>query len=134
LQTLVKRDIWTIARQLSEALEETPELQEYRRTEDAVLADDAAIDLIREYENKKRTVKRSKGKTPQEQMEAVTDFMEVESRFEAHEVIQAYWAAREKIDALLDRLNAVITFPITGSEAPKQKGGCGSSGGGCGCS
>lgn len=130
---MVKKDIWSIARELSEALEETPDIQEYRRTEDAVLADDDAVQLIRDYEKAKRAVKRSKGKSPQEQMEAVTTFMEIEARFEAHEVIQAYWSTRERLDSLLERLNTVITFPITGSDAPPRKGGCGSSGG-CGCS
>lgn len=134
MQVMVKRDIWALARELSEALEETPELLEYRRTEDAVLADDNAIQLIRDYETAKRAVKKSKGKTPQEQMDAVSAFMEIEARFEAHEVIQAYWTARERIDSLLDRINAVVTFPLTGSDAPQKKGGCGTSGGGCGCS
>lgn len=134
MQVMVKKDIWALARELSEALEETPELQEYRQTEDAVLADDAAIQLIRDYEATKRAVKRSKGKTPQEQMDAVSAFMEIEAQFEAHSIIQAYWTARERIDSLLERVNSVITFPITGIDAPQKKGGCGSSGGGCGCS
>ena len=130
----VRKDIWMLAHELAEAIEETAEIQRYRETEDAVLADDDAVALIREYENTKRAVKKSKGKSPQEQMDAVSRFMEVEERFNNHQVIQAYWTAREEIDALLERINTVITFPLTGTEAPKKKGGCSSSGGGCGCS
>lgn len=123
-----------LARELAEAIEESEELITYRRTEDAVLEDQEALDLIREYEAAKRAVKRSKTKPPQEQMLLVSRFMEIEERFNAHPTIQAYWTARVGLDAFLDRINAVVTFPITGQDQPKVKGGaCGSGGGGCGC-
>lgn len=128
-----KKDVWMLARELAEAIEESPQLQEYRQTEDAVLADPDALNLIRDYEAAKRSVKRSKTKPPDEQMLLVSRFMEIEERFNTHETIQAYWNARVTLDSFLDRINAVVTFPITGQEEPKVKGGCGSSGGGCGC-
>lgn len=122
-----------LARDLAEAIEESPQLVEYRRTEDAVLEDQEALDLIRTYEAAKRSVKQSKTKPPEEQMQLVSRFMEIEERFNSHEVIQAYWTARVNLDAFLDRINAVVTFPITGQEEPRVKGGCSTSGGGCGC-
>lgn len=129
-----KRDVWLIARELAMAVEESPELLEFRRTEDAVLADGEALDLIRDYEESKRAVKFSKTKPPAEQAVLIEEFMAIEERFNQHPVIQAHWAARERLDAFLDRVNAVVTYPITGREEPKAKGGgCGSSGGGCGC-
>lgn len=129
-----KKDIWLLARELAEAIEESPELERYRRTEDAVLADDEALVLIREYEVAKRSVKKSKTAPPAEQMLLVERFMEIEERFNSHEVIQAYWSARVALDDLLEKVNAVVTFPITGTEEPKVKSGGCSSGGGCGCS
>lgn len=132
MQVKTKKEIWLIARELAEAIEESDELQMYRSTEDAVLADDEALELIREYEAAKRAVKKSKTRTPQEQMLLVSRFMEIEERFNAHPVIQAYWNARTTLDSMLERVNAVVTFPITGTDEPKVKGGCGSSGG-CGC-
>lgn len=123
-----------LARELAAAIEESPELLDYRRTEDAVLADQEALDLIRDYEAAKRAVKKSKTKPPAEQHALVERFMAIEERFNQHPVIQAYWTARTELDAFLDRINAVVTFPITGEEAPKVKGGACSSGGGCGCS
>jgi len=122
-----------LARELAEAIAETPELQEYRRTEDAVLADPEAVALIQEYEAAKRAVKRSRGRPPEEQQALVERFLAVEERFNAHPAIQAYWNARVALDAFTDRLNAVTTFPIAGQEAPKTKGGACGSGGGCGC-
>jgi cell fate (sporulation/competence/biofilm development) regulator YlbF (YheA/YmcA/DUF963 family) len=128
-----RKNIWLIARELAEAIEESPELRRYRETEDIVLQDDEALALIREYEVAKRAVKKSKTKPPEEQMMLVQRFMEIEEQFNAHKVIQDYWNARVALDALLEKVNAVVTFPITGTEAPKIKGGC-STGGGCSCS
>lgn len=123
-----------LARELAQAIAETPELQEYRRTEDLVLADPEALDLIRDYEAAKRAVKYSKNRPPEQQQVLVERFMTIEERFNTHPTIQAYWTARVAVDEFMDRVNAVVTFPITGSEAPKVKGGaCGSGGGGCGC-
>lgn len=132
MSVATRSDVWMLARELAQAIEESPELLAYRETEDAVLADQEALDLIREYEAAKRSVKRSKTKPPAEQMLLVERFMTIEERFNAHAVIQAYWEARVNLDSFMDRINAVVTYPITGEEAPKVKGGCGSSGG-CGC-
>jgi len=127
------QDVWILARELAQAIAETPELQEYRRTEDAALADSAAVALIREYEAAKRDVKLSRGKPPEEQTRLVERFMAIEERFNSHTAIQAYWNARVALDAFMDRVNAVVTFPITGQEAPKVKGGACGPGGSCGC-
>lgn len=128
----VRQDIWILARELAQLIEETPELQRFRETEDAILNDDEALAIVREYEARKRAVKLARNLPPAEQMARVEAFMEIEERWNANPKIQAYWQAREQLDAFMDRLNAVITFPITGTEAPRVRGGCGS-GGGCGC-
>lgn len=135
-----KKSVWELARELAKALEETDEMVAYRTTEDAVLEDQEALDLIRDYETAKRAVKKSKAMPPEQQAALVTRFMQIEERFDSHPTIQAYWNARTRLDAMLDRINAVVTFPITGQDEPKVKGGacstggsC-STGGGCGCS
>lgn len=128
----VRADLWILARELARALEESPEIQRFRETEDALLADEEALAIVREYEARKRAVKFSRNLPQAEQMQRIEAFMAVEAQWNANPRIQAYWQAREELDALMDRLNAVITYPITGAEAPRPKGGCGS-GGGCGC-
>ncbi|HYF77091.1 MAG TPA: YlbF family regulator [Symbiobacteriaceae bacterium] len=135
-----KKSVWELARELAKSIEESDELIAYRTTEDAVLADQEALDLIRDYETAKRAVKKSKALPQEQQVALVTRFMQIEERFDSHPTIQAYWNARTSLDAFMDRINAVVTFPITGEEAPKVKGGacstggsC-STGGGCGCS
>jgi cell fate (sporulation/competence/biofilm development) regulator YlbF (YheA/YmcA/DUF963 family) len=141
IQSPEPKNIWMIARELAEAIEESPELLRYRETEDTVLQDEEAIQLIRTYEAAKRAVKKSKTKPAEEQIALVNRFMEVEEQFNTHEVIQAYWTARVTLDSLLEKVNHVVTYPITGTEAPKTGGGCSSgsggscsTGGGCGCS
>gem|GEM_PF-1910931 len=134
MQIETRKSVWELARELAKAIEETDELVRYRETEDAVLADNEALDLIRDYEAAKRAVKMSKTAPPEQQVLLINGFMALEERFDAHPTIQAYWDARTRLDAFMDRVNAVVTFPITGEEAPKVKGGaCGSGGGGCGC-
>lgn len=123
-----------LARELAKALEEAPELAAFRETEDALLADPEAVRLIGEFEAGKRAVKFSKNKPPEEQMQLIEHFMAIEEQFNVHPLIQAYSRARDNLDLLMERINAVITYPITGAEAPPRKSGCGSGGeGGCGC-
>src|SRR2546428_11087732 len=81
------KNIWLIARELAEAIEESPEIQRFRETEDTVLQDEGAVQLIREYEAAKRSVKKSKTKPPEEQIMLVQRFMEIEEQFNNHEVI-----------------------------------------------
>lgn len=125
------KDVWALARELAEAIEQSPQLQAFRRTEDALLSDDEALLLIQEYEARKRAVKSSRDKSKEEQQGLIHRFLEVEERFKSHAGIQAHWKARIDLDAFLDRINTVVTFPITGQQEPKPQGGCGS--GGCGC-
>lgn len=123
------RDVWLIARELAEAVAESPEVEAFRRTEDALLADDEALAIIRTYEACKRAVKQSRTQPPEVQNRLMEEFLAAEDRFKANSLIQAHWQARIRLDRLLERINAVVTFPITGTEAPRRAG-CS----GCGCS
>jgi cell fate (sporulation/competence/biofilm development) regulator YlbF (YheA/YmcA/DUF963 family) len=133
MTTQTRQDALTIARALAQAIEQSDEIEAYRRTEQTILDDPEAIILIREYELSKRAVKKSKHLSPIEQLPLLERFMTVEAQFNEDAVIQSYWNARTGLDAFMDRVNAVVTFPFTGEDAPKIKGGCGS-GGSCGCS
>lgn len=113
--------VWSLARELAEALEESDELQAFRQTEDTVLADDEALELIREFEVAKRALNKAKKAPIEEQMLLAERFMQIEERFNAHRAIQAYWAARTNLDALMQRINAIVTAPITGEEAPPDR-------------
>lgn len=125
-----RKNMWMLARELAEAIAESPELAAFRSTEAELLADAEAVSLVRRYEDAKRAVKLSKGRPKEEQEARLDEFLRIEEQFNAHPLISAHWEARTRLDALLERLNAVITHPITGTMAPPPRGGCG---GGCGC-
>lgn len=118
-----------LARELAEAIAESPELQAFRSTEARLLADAEAVALVRQYEAAKRAIKLAKGLPPEEQEARIDEFLRIEERFSAHPAITAHQEARARLDQLMERLNAVITYPITGTVAPRPRGGCG----GCGC-
>lgn len=124
-----RRNMWMLARELAEALAASPEVEAFRSTEARLLADEEAVALVREYEAAKRAVKLSAGRPPEEQKARIEEFLRIEERFQAHPAIAAHQEARVRLDRLLERLNAVITHPITGTVAPRSRGGCG----GCGC-
>jgi cell fate (sporulation/competence/biofilm development) regulator YlbF (YheA/YmcA/DUF963 family) len=122
--------IFDLARDLAEAIEESEELYTFRVTEDAVLADDEALALIREYEVARRALAKAKKAPLQEQMLLGERFMGIEAQFQNHPIIQAYWTARTEMDAYMERINAIVTFPITGDDTPKVRSSSG--GGSCG--
>ena len=140
-RTQVTRDIFDLAREMAELMADRPEVIALRETEDALLADPESVALVREYENVKRAVKKTKGLPKDEQLAAITVFMAVEDRWNENALIQAYWTARENMDRLMENLNQIITFPIHGEEewsggrktgcSTGDGGGCGS--GSCGC-
>lgn len=128
-----KRDIFDLAHEMADLLAERPEVIELQDSEDALHNDPAAVALVKEYEKKKRAVKMSKTKTKDEQLALITEFMDVEDRWNASQVIQRYYTAREQIDLFMENLNLIITYPVTGEEFPTggRKTGCSSGGGGC---
>jgi cell fate (sporulation/competence/biofilm development) regulator YlbF (YheA/YmcA/DUF963 family) len=128
--TLTKRDLFALARELSQALAQCEELQAWQEAEDAMLNDPEAMAIIDAYEQSKKHLKVAARQGMQAMEAAMNAFMDAEERLNNHPGIQAYKAARDRLDALVEQLNAIITFPIFGEEAPKRVG-CGS-GGGCG--
>ena len=132
MSVATRRDVWMLARELAEAIAETPELQEYRRTEDAVLADPEAVALIQEYEAAK-SGEAFRGRPRRSSRPWSNGSWPSRSGSTPTRPFRPTGTPGWRCDAFMDRLNAVITFPITGQEAPKTKGGACGSGGGCGC-
>ncbi len=136
LRTQVSKDIFDLAREMAELMASRPEVIALRQSEDALLADAESVRLVREYEDAKRAVKRTKGLPKEEQMKAIMAFMPLEDSWNENPLIQAYWAARENMDRLMENLNQIITFPLHGDEewSGGRKTGCsGGDSGGCSC-
>lgn len=116
------------ARELSELLEQTEELNEYVRLETEMLNNPEVIELRQVYERRENAYNMAR-MTFQDTPEDKWLVSQAKKKWESHPAVQAYRAAQDRLQALLDTLNAIITFPITGDEQPAAKGGCGS--GGC---
>ncbi len=119
------------AREVSRLLEDTPELKEYLAAELRMLNDDAASALRRELERREEEARGVRPGDP-EYGGALGEYLAAQAAWLEHPVVKEYHQARERLDGLLARINAVITFPITGDETPAPSRGCGGCGGGCG--
>jgi len=124
------------ARELSELLEESEEVREFVAAEEAMLNDPEAMRLLKEAEEAKNythfaAATRDKALSKR----AMEDYRKAEAAQREYPPIRRYNEAKDRLQAMLDRLNAIITYPITGKENPGGGvGGCGSGGSCGGCS
>lgn len=119
------------ARELSRLLEDTSELKEYLSAELQMLNDDGASELRLELERQEEEV-RFHGPADPGYSEALGMYLAAQAAWRERPSVKEYFRAQERLDQLLARINAVITYPITGDENPVPARGCGGCGGGCG--
>lgn len=126
------------ARELSELLAESEEVAEFTAAEEAMLNDPEATRLLKEAEEAKQYTHFTAATRDKALMDrAMADFYKAEEAQREYPPIRRYNEAKDALQVLLDRLNAIITYPITGTENPTGGGGGCGSGGGCssgGCS
>lgn len=125
-----KRDLYSLARELSRALAASPELVAFHQAEDDLFADPGAMALIDAFEQAKKAVKTAIPQGPAAAEAALTHQMDLQDRMDRHALIRRYKQTRDNLDRLVENLNAIITFPIYGEDTPARTSGCG--GGGCG--
>lgn len=126
------------ARELSELLADSEEVAEFTAAEEAMLNDPEASRLLKEAEEAKQYTHFTAATRDKALMDrAMEDFYKAEEAQREYPPIRRYNEAKDALQVLLDRLNAIITYPITGNENPVGGGGGCGSGGGCssgGCS
>lgn len=124
------------ARELSELLAESEEVAEFIAAEEAMLNDPEATRLLKEAEEAKQYTHFTAATRDKALMDrAMADFYKAEEAQREYPPIRRYNEAKDALQVLLDRLNAIITYPITGTENPAGGGGgCGSGGCSGGCS
>ena len=122
------------ARELSDLLAESEEVREFAAAEEAMLNDPEAARLLKEAEEAKGYTHFTAATRDKALMKrAMDDFYKAEAAQRDYPPIHRYNEAKDRLQYLLDRLNAIITFPITGSDSiTSGGGGCGSGGGSCG--
>ncbi|MDL2289579.1 YlbF family regulator [Clostridia bacterium OttesenSCG-928-F22] len=130
-------DVIEQAIQLGMALAESKEIQALHFAEDALAQDDTAIELLRTLEEQKNAMaqllmQEDVEREKVEELSSVID--ELEKAALENTVIAAVKDSQEGFSSLMEKINAVLKFYITG-ETETTGGGCAGSCDGCaGCS
>lgn len=117
------------ARELADALSNSPELADAREKEIIMNKDPEAVAIINEFQEKQRDLymAQMQGQEPSEEQKANVEA--IEQKMQENPKISAYIDAQEKFETILKSVNMIITKALSGEE----ESGCGggSCGGGC---
>ena len=102
---------------------------------DGMNNDETAVILLASYNQKrKEELEKLKGKEPsKEELEAFKKLMQEEfEKIMKNDKIATYVAANKELDSLMEQVNAVLAYFISGEEEHKHSHGCGGSCSSCG--
>ncbi|MCX7714611.1 MAG: YlbF family regulator [Clostridia bacterium] len=120
-------DIIEKTKELGEMIRSSNEMARLKAAEDIQNNDETAQNLLKEYNLKRINISRDmqNGKISKEEAmkKAQNDFDELSK----NEVISAYIAAKREFDAMVQKINDVLNFYITGHDSS-----CGHDCGSCG--
>lgn len=124
-------EIFEKARELGEAIIASKEFKELKEAEQNQENDPAALELLKNYSDvrTKLAAEIQKGDVGEERMAAIRE--ELEQAYEemtTNDNITAYINAQRTFQAIIDQMNNIISFHITG----KMPGGCSGSCSTCG--
>lgn len=124
-------EIFEKARELGEAIIESKEFKELKEAEQNQENDPVALELLKNYSDvrTKLAAEIQKGDVGEERMAAIRE--ELEQAYEemtTNDNITAYINAQRTFQAIIDQMNNIISFHITG----KMPGGCSGSCSTCG--
>lgn len=124
-------EIFEKARELGEAIIESKEFKELKEAEQNQENDPVALELLKNYSDvrSKLAAEIQKGDVGEERMAAIRE--ELEQAYEemtTNDNITAYINAQRTFQAIIDQMNNIISFHITG----KMPGGCSGSCSTCG--
>ena len=124
-------EIFEKARELGEAIMESEEYKELKRAETEQENDEEALSLLKEYNDirKKLAEEIKDSSVSEERVSEIREKLEeAYSKITTNDHITAYINAQQKFRAVIDQMNSIISFHITG----KLPGGCGGSCESCG--
>ena len=122
------------AEELGELIAESPERQNAMNANDRVNNDREASAVLDNYNRNRREAlnKLSDHEPTKEELEDFRNFMNEEfGKLIKNPVIAEYLEANKKYDSLVERVNAILTYYITGQEAEGSCSGSCSTCGGC---
>jgi len=127
-------EIFEKARELGEAIIESAEYKELKAAELAQEQDENALTLLKEYSDvrSRLAAEIQKGDVSEERIAQIRE--ELETAYEkmtTNDAITAYINAQRTFQAIIDQMNNIISFHITGKMPGGCSGNCSSCGGDC---
>ncbi len=121
-------EILAKARELGQAIVDSEEFKALKECEEAQEKDEEAIALLRNYNEKRKALAEEigAGNVSEERMakirEELTDLFETVM---ANSTIAAYSEAQQKFDTVVQQMNSILTYFMTGEISTGCSGNCG---------
>lgn len=127
-------EIFEKARELGEAIIESEEYKQLKKAELEQEEDEEALNLLKEYNTVRSALAAEiqKGDVSEERIASIRE--ELETAYEkmtTNDHITAYINAQRTFQAIIEQMNNIISFHITGKMPGGCSGSCSSCGGGC---
>ena len=128
-------EIFEKARELGEAIIESEEYKELKKAELEQENDEEAMALLKEYSELRTSLAQEiqKGDISEEEMASIRERLEeAYEKVTTNDHITAYINAQRTFQAIIDQMNNILSFHITGKMPGGCSGNCSSCGGSCG--
>ncbi len=127
-------EIFDKARELGEAIVTSDEYKALKLAEAKQEQDEEAMKLLQEYSALRRELGEeiNKGDVSEERMNEIrTAVEEAYEKVTGNDIIADYINAQRAFQAVIDQMNAILSFHITGQMPGGCSGSCSTCGGGC---
>lgn len=112
----VKDALFQKAVELSQVLAQTEELRAYAAAEADMLNDPEVVELRAKVDAAEWEIKALQGQPDVDGSPALTRMYLAKGKWQKHPKVVNYYHTQQELQKLLERLNEVITFPITGEQ------------------
>ena len=122
------------AQELGTMIAESEESKRVTTAADAMNADDEAVALLKAYnDNRKAATEKLRGTDPtKEELEEYKNYVQAEfEKIVKNNLIAEYLEADREFEMMVNQVNAVLTYFITGQESASGEGGCSGNCSGC---
>lgn len=127
-------EIFEKARELGEAIIDSAEYKELKKAELEQENDEEAMALLKEYSELRTSLAQEiqKGDVTEEEMASIRERLEeAYEKVTTNDHITAYINAQRTFQAIIDQMNNILSFHITGKMPGGCSGNCSSCGGDC---
>ena len=122
-------DILEMAKELGKAIADSELMESVKKAEDVQNNDEKAQQLIGEYNLKRIQLmqRAQKENVTQEELESIrTELSDEFDKLMQYDVINRYITPNKELDAVLEQVNNIITFYVTGQTPGGCSGSCSS--------